>query len=937
MDNFRWLHLSDFHTGKDGYGQIKLFNYIIEHIKENKEKGYIPDAVFITGDVANKGLMDEYNMFSDDFLLPLLDVQGTLSNVYIVPGNHDLDRGKCKLAADSLYGVLNGNQNCFFDADSIGLGERKEIFGRFEAFYTGNMVDLCFPYKSIFEEKGYYTDIIIKKDNKIGIVGINTAWLSNSDNDKEKLTPGKHMMEEALKDLKDCDYKLVLGHHPLSWLESEQRHQISAILANNKAMYLHGHMHKNSGEYFVALNTGFLTLQSGAAFQAREDEKYYNAIQWGELIFKNEMVRVTPKKWSVTNQKFISDSSERMPDSFKEEGTDSWLFPYIFSISNIKTEKRNKPQVKIPAGWSLINKDFIKKRKEPEKEDILKYFDGKEPSYNEIFSSFIPVRNIVLEIKEEFVRCNEDNKTKCILITGAGGEGKTTVLLQTAKILVDNYDWKALVLRQADNDMPFPDEQIISITEEGNWVICVDNCFTVSEKLFGLLKKLKTRESQHVHLMLCTRDIDWSNSKSDKLQWREYSDYSTYKLRGIGKEDAGKIVDAWGKLGEKGLGKLKELSLSEAVEKLLLSSKNEEGKNEPEEGALLGAMLTTRYGDELHNHVRNMLLRLQAVPVGDETLLNAFAYIVAMHSEKLYFLSKTVMAQIYNFELKDVKKYILGPLGDEAASAVSGEIIFTRHISIARSAKKILDEEFHIDFEEIIIELAVSAMEASKKGEFVKDLGKWKYISDHFLSKNNTLAIRLDKKILDIDQYDAFMIVHLSKLYRKVGQPKLALELFRDVHYKIEHRPFFAEWALVEANAGNKAISVCLSALALSDQISAQIIDVKNACINLYSIAITFLELYSMFNNKKYLCASQAAATLGEMIDKNDCNIRKLIKSRPELKEKVFKKGSMDIKKYLLDGIQAAAGQKEIIFKEWIPNIESLEYKRMFLLAGIVL
>ncbi len=156
------------------------------------------------------------------------------------------------------------------------------------------------------------------------------------------------------------------------------------------------------------------------------------------------------------------------------------------------------------------------------------------------------------------------------------------------------------------------------------------------------------------------------------------------------------------------------------------SSRNEE-VNDPDEGALLGAMLATRYGDELHDHVRTMLRRLEEIPLYHETLLNAFAYIVAMHSEKLNFLSKPVMAQLYNCKEKEVKKNILGPLGDEAASTVSGDMIYTRHGSIAKSARKILDEEFHFDFDEIFIEMTQAAIEASQKGEFVERLGSWRY------------------------------------------------------------------------------------------------------------------------------------------------------------------------------------------------------------------
>lgn len=936
MKNFRWLHLSDFHVGKDNYGQIKLFDYVLTHIKENKENGFIPDAIFITGDIANEGLEKQYNTFSEDFLLPLSEVYDDMSRVYIVPGNHDIERDKCKLAAQSLYSILDERQSSFFDADEQGLMSRKEIFGRFLNFQYLLSSGFCFEQKGIFEKKGYFADNIFIEGKTIGIVGINTAWLSNSDKDKEKLTPGKYILEEALNSVKGCDYKLVLGHHPLSWLQSEQKKQISTLLAKNEAIYLHGHMHKNSGEYALASNTGVLTLQCGAAFQTREDMIYYNSLQWGEINFNDDIVTITPQKWSALEQRFIPDSSEMLPDFFRVEGTNRWEFPYKVSFINNKTQKITSTQSNIPVGWHLIDKEFMKQRKQPSDEDVLKYFDGKEPSYNEIFSSHIPEREIVSKIKKEFVSCNDNNKMKCVLITGAGGEGKTTVFLQIVKMLVEENEWKALVLRQAEKDFQIYDNQILNLTEEANWIICVDNCFPISEKLFGLLKKVAKRQNQNVHFLLCARDIDWNNSESSKLQWGNFSSYSIYKLRGINEKDAEKIIKAWKKYGDQGLGKLKDLSESEAKQKLILSSKNEEEENGAEEGALLGAMLIARYGDELYNHVRNMLLRLQEIPVSNETLLNAFTYIVAMHSERLYFLSKTVMAHVYNYEPKNVKRYILGPLGDEAAGAVSGEIIYTRHISIAKIARKILDQEFHVDFDEIFIELATAAVEANKKGAYVEYLKNWRFLSDNFMQKNRTLAIRLDKSILSVDCYNHFMVAHLSKLYREAEQLEMAYKLFRDVNYVIEHRPFFCEWALVEANIGNKAASVCLSALALSDQISKKAIDVKNACINLYSVAITFESLYSLYNNGEYLQAMQAAVKIAEKIDKEDPMIIKKKKYIHEIiEEESF--NEKNLAQYFTKGILAASAINEIDFQDWIPKIENLEYKRMLMLAKITI
>lgn len=933
MKSFKWLHLSDFHVGKDKYGQIKLFKYILENVCDEKSKGNIPDAIFITGDIANGGLKEQYDIFIYEFLLKLLDIFENLENVYIVPGNHDLNREKCPIAAKSLYEVIKDSPN-FFDANAKGQSYREEILSRFDGFIDCTNCGYCFPAIEIFEEKGFFSNTVLKEGKKVGIVGINTAWLSKSDKDKENLTPGKYIVEEALESIKDCDYKLVLGHHPLSWLQGEQKQQIITLLAKSKAIYLHGHMHKNSGEYVLTYNRGVLMLQCGAAFQEREDEKYYNSLQWGEINFDDSTVRIVPQKWSVNKQKYVADSGEWYEESFKEEGKDSWIYPYTYEVSGKSTQEKVKTQIKIPVGWNLIDRTFIEKHKEVEERSILRYFDGKESSYSDIFSDYIPVRNIVKKMKEEFLGCN-NNETKCTLVTGAGGEGKTTVLLQTVKILVE-VGWNALVLRHAEKNMRLDEEQILNITKEGNWLICIDNCYPIARDIFELLKKVARQEQAHIHFLLCARDIDWSNSESNKLPWRDFSSYSVHKLRGISEDDAEKIVKAWEEFGEDGLGMLKGLSISEARNRLILASQDNE-KEEEFEGALLGAMLSTRYGEDLHNHVREMLLRLQEISLGNETLLDAFAYIVAMHSEKLYFFSKTVLAQLYG-RVKNIKKSILSPLGDEAASAVSGDIIYTRHISIAKSARKIMDEEFQIDFDNIFINLAIAAVEAKENGEFVEEYSRWKFFSDNFFEKNRTLAINIDKEILKINPSDPYMIVHLSTLYRKAGQSQMALGLFREVNFKIEHRSFFCEWALVEANEEYKNTSVCLSALALSDKIDSKPIDIDNACKNLYSIALTFTELYSLYRNNKYLLAARAAIKLCKKIDKDNTQIKRLESTKKNiLNEDILLDKELDLYKYIKDGILTASEDKEISFNNWIPKVEDLEYKRVFMLAGITI
>ena len=293
------------------------------------------------------------------------------------------------------------------------------------------------------------------------------------------------------------------------------------------------------------------------------------------------------------------------------------------------------------------------------------------------------------------------------------------------------------------------------------------------------------------------------------------------------------------------------------------------------------------------------------------------------------------MAQRFNVELKNVKKNILTPLGDEAASAVSGDLIYTRHILIAKAARKLLDKEFGYEMDEIFVELAVAAAQAKEKGEFVESYARWAYLSDYFINKNQSLAIRLDQNILNVNPYDPFIIVHLSRLYRDVKDYDMALKLFREVDYIEEDRPFFCEWALVEANADNKAASVCLSAIALSDHITKKIIDVKNAYINLFSIANTFYELYKQYKNNDYLCASLAAVRIGERIDKDNDMFNKYIKNPiPQFEKKILDE-DIRFDKCLQKGIITAAEYREVDFKPWVPDICSLEFKRLFSMADI--
>ncbi|MGT2430017.1 metallophosphoesterase family protein [Cupriavidus basilensis] len=62
-DQIKWLHLSDFHFGKNPFEQDFSAKKLLGHLSEQKESGIEPDFIFITGDIANSGKEKEYDDF----------------------------------------------------------------------------------------------------------------------------------------------------------------------------------------------------------------------------------------------------------------------------------------------------------------------------------------------------------------------------------------------------------------------------------------------------------------------------------------------------------------------------------------------------------------------------------------------------------------------------------------------------------------------------------------------------------------------------------------------------------------------------------------------------------------------------------------------------------------------------------------------------------
>ena len=854
----RWLHLSDFHVGKDDSATRKMFDYILEHVRDRKAKGFVPDLLFVTGDLADKGLASQYETFWLDFIAPLQEVigEGITSRTFSVPGNHDVDRNENE--DFSRDGFLNPSSH-HFDPTAEGKRRRGILAPRFRAYSEND----CTPVgKAFVEAEGAFAKILEINGIQVGILCVNTAWLSKGEDDRHQLTPGKLLLGRALDSIKGTTLHIVLGHHPINWLVDSQQKTITSLLGKHNVIYLHGHLHDSWVEPTVGGAGTFLAIQSGACFHVREGEKWRNGLVWGEADIGTAEVRLQPWQWTP-NQQTWTLADESFHESYRSG--DWWHYPLPSPHALPSTKPRMDIRHQAPRGWAVIDPKSLRDYRIPlSTQDALRFFDGAVPDWKIALSQSIPRRAIVSQLASHFQHLNDAAAPIVSLLLAAGCEGKTTAMLQSAYEVVGMGDkWR--VLQRRDEAQPLVVEDIIPVlSEDFNWLILIDEADRVAKDLLDLIGRLPESLIGRVHCLLACRDTDWLASNADQLNWSKTTTLYKEQLMGLDLADAEAIVEAWQAFGELGLGELVNIPESERAHTLEKQAK-EEAKTS--RGAFFGALLTARNGSDLRKHATLVLERLSQRKIpGGRTLLEALSYIAAMHAEQLEFLSRPVLASVLGCPPTQLHREVLVPLGQEAATTTSSSYIFTRHLRIAQSFISVLKQEFHEDVDGLYVELSKAALLA-KENNFIPEFSKWRFtIAEHFCTIGQTeLAIKLASTVYASEPNNQQTRTNLAKIYRQSSAFENALAVFRDSPTMSDSdRIYYREWALAEGNCSHNTANVLLAAYSLCDQIIAPLVDIKTALPSLVGLCESWKRLYEDYGNSVFRDARMAAATVGE-------------------------------------------------------------------------
>lgn len=284
MSKIHWLHVSDIHLNKRDVDTRRMRNNLLEYISG---LGTQIDYIFLTGDLryAPSG---KFAADTVEYINKLLNAAKlTVDRLFIVPGNHDIERdadGRSDAILESIkdYSPKDGA----FPSDKMsdmhnGHAKFREMI---HAIYRDNL-----------ERAAYYDDdrkphfVIETKD--FNIICIDTA-LTYTRQRNDKLIIGTECIMDLFEKLNQNKPSIILTHYSSDFLErSEQMQMVQLLKDFHVQLWLAGHEHtsfmRKQWDYFYEFQCGNL-MHEGEYTKSTIMIGTYDSVSYGGIVEVHE-------------------------------------------------------------------------------------------------------------------------------------------------------------------------------------------------------------------------------------------------------------------------------------------------------------------------------------------------------------------------------------------------------------------------------------------------------------------------------------------------------------------------------------------------------------------------------------------------------------------------------------------------------------------------
>lgn len=833
-----------------------------------------PDLVFLTGDMAFAGTEKEYQSLEEAFVAPLKNVLPPDCPIFTIPGNHDVDRERG--IKPRLWIGDAEEAKLFQSVDAKGAAKRKDaLLPRFSAYaaFDARVSSWGSPWLESEAGSVWWSKEI--KGAKVSVAGVNTAWFCQDDDDWGKLTPGRFLLERAIDEaLKEKpDLLIVLGHHPLVALrvegEPSDGQRVIERLKQANAIYLHGHLHASGSDSIGDALRTTLTIQAPSAFQAHDNKRWRNGLMWGGADLPSGEIFLEPRLWNEDKREYKFDidagyESERVP------GRDAFRLPLpgraLADVSPIGASG-TAPPLDIPTGWEIVDRDALAKiRANPPSLDIMvQFFDGILPTWRLALARGVQPRAVAERLANRLRAVHGDGtKPEVVLLAAAGGEGKSTAVLHAAAALVeDTYQaWTCLHRQAANAELPEDTFQKLPALPGHAWVVVIDDADNIGPAILAAVKKIGARTD--VHLLLAARDTEWQVKRLVPGMWQPVADFHTELLAGLDREDARRIVASWIAWGDAAMGKLKGRSEGDAITALLGHARDFATRRE--DGELLGALLVTRQGEDMREHVRTLVNGLGRNPaIKIYGLRDIYAMVAALHAENQLYLSRSVLAFALGCDIDELERRALLPLRREAMLDSGDTYVLTRHRRIAEAACAVMREDGDNIDQWYTFLTRAALLDFTKNYSRNPDIQRWNVeLANHFVDKGQRwwpIARSVAKAAFEAAPNDGFLLTAYSSVLRRTERAAEAMAALKATSERFRNRrDVLYEWSTVAGAVGDHGLNSWLGGRTLAD---GGPLEPRQCKLSLAGLGVAFRELFATSQEKAFAKAQAASGQLG--------------------------------------------------------------------------
>jgi tetratricopeptide (TPR) repeat protein len=302
----RILHISDLHErGPRESEPFRRRRVLGDAWKRNLDellKDGAIDLVCLTGDIADWGKPSEYVSASSFIEALLKQLSLPIERLFLVPGNHDIDRriglntwAELRGGKDSEGQAREGKLSRAHQLElsrwmaggppPAGLERvsREELLSRQSAYR--NWVAMGLGRKELVPGGGSPHPFLGYRQSlrlpgqpfDIHLVGLDSAWLAGDDSDRGKLLLTTNQVGQLTTDKGELlpGFRLALVHHPLSELADED--DCKRLLADHVDLLLRGHLHDGAVDTWEDPDRTSRQLAAGCLYEGHLADEWPNA------------------------------------------------------------------------------------------------------------------------------------------------------------------------------------------------------------------------------------------------------------------------------------------------------------------------------------------------------------------------------------------------------------------------------------------------------------------------------------------------------------------------------------------------------------------------------------------------------------------------------------------------------------------------------------